>query len=156
MKDDWLRLKVRSDRALRERLAKKAMLPEQFLEKEWERHPARPAFRTPRGRVLLHAHCHQKALWGAESSAAMLRRACGASLAVLDTTCCGMAGSFGYTRERYELSMKIGELGVLPAARSLRPGDVLLATGTSCRHQVHDVRGARPAPHGAAGRTAGA
>jgi Fe-S oxidoreductase len=49
-----------------------------------------------------------------------------------------MAGSFGYTRERYDLSMKIGELAVLPAARALGEHDVLVATGTSCRHQIHD------------------
>jgi Fe-S oxidoreductase len=49
-----------------------------------------------------------------------------------------MAGSFGFTTDRYELSMKIGELGLLPAVRTAGPGAIILATGTSCRHQVHD------------------
>jgi Fe-S oxidoreductase len=69
----------------------------------------------------------------------VLRKLCPERVKVLDTGCCGMAGSFGYTTERYDLSMKIGELGVLPAARSAAAkGAVVLAPGTSCRHQIHD------------------
>ena len=64
-------------------------------------------------------------------------------LEVLDTTCCGMAGMFGYTKDRFDLSMKIGELGVLPAARGIRDEDVMVAPGTSCRHQIHDGAHAR-------------
>jgi Fe-S oxidoreductase len=138
IKDDWLQLKLASPIALRRAIAAKAMLPEQFLGANWETHPRTPRFNAPSGEVVFHGHCHQKALWGAESSAAMLRRAVGSKVRVLDSGCCGMAGSFGYTRERYDLSMKIGELAVLPAARALGEHDVLVATGTSCRHQIHD------------------
>jgi Fe-S oxidoreductase len=88
----------------------------------------------------LHAHCHQKALWGAESSAAILRRYFGAELEVLQTGCCGLAGSFGFTEERYDLSMKIAEQAVLPAVRA-RPDAMVCAPGTSCRHQIHDGAG---------------
>jgi FAD/FMN-containing dehydrogenase/Fe-S oxidoreductase len=137
-KDDWQTLKLKTPAALRKQLAAKSFLPEQFLHAQWDRHPQRPAMKPPVGRVLLHGHCHQKALWGAASSADMLRRVAGDKLTVLDTTCCGMAGSFGYAQHRYDLSMQIGELGVLPAARSMTAKDVLVAPGTSCRHQVHD------------------
>ena len=61
----------------------------------------------------------------------------------LDAGCCGMAGSFGYVREHFEVSQKIGERRLLPAARSLEPGAVLVASGVSCRHQVADFTGVR-------------
>jgi Fe-S oxidoreductase len=61
----------------------------------------------------------------------------------LDAGCCGMAGSFGYAREHYEVSQAIGELKLLPAARALPPGAVLVAAGTSCRHQVVHFTGVR-------------
>ncbi|MBZ0171870.1 MAG: hypothetical protein K8E66_05775, partial [Phycisphaerales bacterium] len=95
------------------------------------------------GAILIHAHCHQRALWGASSTADLLERLFPGRVRVLDTTCCGLAGSFGYARERFDLSMRIGELGVLPAARDMRPGDVLVAPGTSCRHQIRDGAGVR-------------
>lgn len=135
VKDDWLSLKLRTPVDVRKRLAAKSFLPEDFLNQRWETHPVRPAFRNT-GPVVLHAHCHQKALWGAESSGAMLRRAFGADLKVLDTGCCGMAGSFGYTKDRYDLSMKIGELTLFPAVRGA--GAAIAAPGASCRHQIHD------------------
>jgi FAD/FMN-containing dehydrogenase/Fe-S oxidoreductase len=141
MKDDWLSLKVGSPLDLRRRLAAKAFLPEDFLGRHWERHPRRATFRQPAGGVLLHAHCHQKALWGAGTSGAALECAFPGRVRVLDTGCCGMAGSFGYSRRRFDLSMKIADLALLPAVRAAGRGDILAATGTSCRHQVHDGAG---------------
>ena len=138
VQDDWLSLRIGRPRPLRQKLAERTRLPEQFLDERWEQHPRRPDFNAPSGRVLLHAHCHQKAMWGAGSSAGLLTRIVGDSLEVLDAGCCGMAGSFGYTRDRFDLSMRIGEQRLMPAARSLGEGDTLLATGTSCRHQVWD------------------
>jgi Fe-S oxidoreductase len=61
----------------------------------------------------------------------------------LDAGCCGMAGSFGHMREHFEVSQRIGERRVLPAARNLEPGSVLVASGFSCRHQVGDFTGVR-------------
>lgn len=135
IKDEWRTLRGLPDAA--RTLGDRSFLVEQFLDAHWDEHPRRPGFGSPPGRVLLHAHCHQKALWGPESSAGLLRRAIGKErLAVLDTGCCGMAGSFGFTADRYGLSMRIGELSLFPAAREMSPGDVLVAPGTSCRHQV--------------------
>ncbi len=138
VQDDWLSLKIGRPLALRQKLEERTLLPEQFLDDRWDRHPRRPGFNAPGGRVLLHAHCHQKAMWGADSSGGLLRRIVDDSLEVLDAGCCGMAGSFGYTRDRFDLSMRIGEQHLMPAARSLGKDDTLLATGTSCRHQVWD------------------
>lgn len=137
MKDDWLSLKLSAPLELRKKLAAKAWLPEDFLERRWEAHPARPAFDAAREAVLLHGHCHQKALWGVQTSAGLLKRIVGDALKVLDTGCCGMAGSFGYTRERFALSNRIGELVLFPALRAA-PGATVCAPGTSCRHQIHD------------------
>lgn len=151
MKDDWLELKLATPIDTRRKLAAKAMLVEEFIDARWNHHPRRPepAPPSPEGDVLLHAHCHQKALWGAETSARAVRRFAAGRCTVLPTGCCGMAGSFGYDADKFDLSMRIGNLtgnnepagGVLPHARALKPGDVLLATGTSCRHQVHDGAG---------------
>jgi FAD/FMN-containing dehydrogenase/Fe-S oxidoreductase len=138
IKDDWLSLKVRTPRTLREKLAKKSFLPEEFLHMRWDAHPRRAVFRAPAGEVVLHGHCHQKALWGVQSSAEMLRRVVGERLRVLESGCCGMAGSFGYSGDRYELSMKIGEQVLLPAVRGARADACIAAPGTSCRHQIHD------------------
>lgn len=145
IKDDWLSLGAKT--ADLRRLASMSFLPEDFLDRQWDTHPRQPEFvvqgSSPAGgrghqdAVLLHAHCHQKALWGAETSARLLRRIVGDRLRVLDTGCCGMAGSFGYTADRYDLSMKIGELTLFPRLRE-QPGGVVIAPGTSCRHQIHD------------------
>jgi Fe-S oxidoreductase len=91
--------------------------------------------------MILHGHCHQKALWGVESSAAVLRRIAGDHLDVLPSGCCGMAGSFGYTADRYALSIKIGELSVFPPVRAAAADALVIAPGTSCRHQIKDGTG---------------
>lgn len=96
--------------------------------------------------VILHGHCHQKSLWGDETSAAIIRRIVGDKLTVLPTGCCGMAGAFGYAEHRYDLSMAIGEETLFPAMRNAPADAVLIAPGTSCRHQVHDGTG-RKAMH---------
>jgi Fe-S oxidoreductase len=70
------------------------------------------------------------------AAAALLGRIPGATITELDAGCCGMAGSFGYTRDHYEVSQAIGERKLLPAARAMGAGTVLAAAGTSCRHQV--------------------
>jgi Fe-S oxidoreductase len=138
IRDDWLELKMGVDRTRLRELAARSFLVEEFLDRRWDAHPSRPAKPAfEPGSLALHAHCHQKALWGAESSAAILRRYFGPGLEVLQTGCCGMAGSFGFTEERYDLSMRIAEQGVLPAVRA-RPAATVCAPGTSCRHQIHD------------------
>ena len=93
-------------------------------------------------RILLHGHCHQKSMGLLEASKALLARVPGAVVIDLDAGCCGMAGSFGYVREHYDVSLAIANRRLLPAVRGMQPGDVLVAAGTSCRHQVADLSGA--------------
>ena len=94
-------------------------------------------------RLLLHGHCHQKSMGLLPPARALLARIPGAEVEDLDAGCCGMAGSFGYAREHFDLSRRIGERRLLPAARALGPDDRLVGAGTSCRHQVRDLAGAR-------------
>jgi FAD/FMN-containing dehydrogenase/Fe-S oxidoreductase len=96
--------------------------------------------------ALLHGHCHQKAFNAAEAAADTLRLIPDLNVETFDSTCCGMAGSFGFEAEHYEVSMRIGELGVLPKMRAAAPETLLAACGTSCRHQIADGTG-REARH---------
>ena len=93
-------------------------------------------------RVLLHGHCHQKSMGLLDASKSLLAKIPGATVVDLDAGCCGMAGSFGYTREHYDVSVAIASRKLLPAVKTMKPGDVLAAPGTSCRHQVADLSGA--------------
>jgi len=145
--DEWLALRLGIERCDLEHLAEISSLPEQFVEDRWTLHPHIPrAFQSEIAsgkRVALHGHCHQKSLWGVESSAALLQRLLGADrVDVLDTGCCGMAGAFGFFREHYDLSMEIGELSLFPAVRDMDVDLVTVLTpGTSCRHQIRGGTG---------------
>jgi FAD/FMN-containing dehydrogenase/Fe-S oxidoreductase len=94
------------------------------------------------GKALLHAHCHQKALAGAGGSADALRLVPGLDVVVLDAGCCGMAGSFGYEKRHYDVSVAVANLALVPAVKA-DPDALVVATGTSCRHQVRDLTGRR-------------
>jgi Fe-S oxidoreductase len=94
--------------------------------------------------MLVHGHCHHKSLFGTAPMEGLLKRAAGVHVDMLDAGCCGMAGSFGYEREHYDLSMKIGEGRLFPAVRGRPEGSAVVATGFSCRHQIADVTGVRP------------
>jgi Fe-S oxidoreductase len=93
-------------------------------------------------KILLHGHCHQKSMGMLSASQALLAKIPGATVVDLDAGCCGMAGSFGYAKEHYDVSVAIANRKLLPAVKSMQPGDVLVAPGTSCRHQVADLAGA--------------
>jgi FAD/FMN-containing dehydrogenase/Fe-S oxidoreductase len=89
-------------------------------------------------KVLLHGHCHQKTLRGSAGSAASLKLVPGLEVSTLDVGCCGMAGSFGYESDHFDISEKIANLELLPALRA-EPDATVCATGTSCRHQLRDL-----------------
>ncbi|MDY3551587.1 FAD-linked oxidase C-terminal domain-containing protein [Gemmata sp. JC717] len=98
---------------------------------------AAPAFA---GEALLHPHCHQKALVGSKGTQDALRLIHGLNLTTLDAGCCGMAGAFGYEKQHYDISVKIANLELVPALDA-NPDAVVVATGTSCRHQIRDLTG---------------
>jgi Fe-S oxidoreductase len=87
-------------------------------------------------RILFHGHCHQKALAGTSATVGLLKRIPGAEVVELDAGCCGMAGSFGFESEHYELSMRIGGMRLFPAVRREPADTVIAATGVSCRQQI--------------------
>ncbi len=96
---------------------------------------------SPRtGKALLHPHCHQKALVGSKGTTDALRLVRGLDVTVLDAGCCGMAGAFGYEKQHYDISVKIANLELIPAV-SANPNATVIATGTSCRHQIRDLTG---------------
>jgi len=91
------------------------------------------------GRVAhVHGHCHQKSFGVMGSVERLLRAMPGLDVRVIESSCCGMAGAFGYAAETVDVSFKMGELSLFPALRSAGPDDLIVADGTSCRHQIRD------------------
>jgi FAD/FMN-containing dehydrogenase/Fe-S oxidoreductase len=128
-------------------LAQCVRLFEEFVDSERAAGRFGLALTPMEGRTaLLHGHCHQKAFDTVGAAVSALRLIPGLTVETFDSTCCGMAGSFGYEAEHHEMSLKIGELGVLPKFRAAAPDTVLSANGTSCRHQIADTTG-REARH---------
>jgi Fe-S oxidoreductase len=118
------------------------LLLEQFLESLGDRLRLKPG----PSQILLHGHCHQKAMGLAAPARTVLSRIPNATVVELDAGCCGMAGSFGYAKEHFDVSRAIGERKLFPAVRAMEPGAVVVAAGTSCRHQVKEFTG-RDAVH---------
>ena len=117
------------------------MLFEDYIEQEWQAGRIQLDLLPGPSTVVLHGHCHQKAMGLMPAARALLSRIPGARVVDLDAGCCGMAGSFGYAKEHYEVSRLIGERKLLPAARAMAADDVLVAPGTSCREQVKHFTG---------------
>ena len=125
-------------------LGRNSLLFDEFLVREFQAGRIRQdAFREVRTDIWLHGHCHQKSLIGVGKSAEMLRMIPGATVHVIPSGCCGMAGSFGYEKEHYATSMAIGEMVLFPAVRQAGPGAIVAAPGTSCRQQILDGTGIR-------------
>jgi FAD/FMN-containing dehydrogenase/Fe-S oxidoreductase len=128
-------------------LAKSALLFEEFVAAEHkEGRFALPLHALPEQSALLHGHCHQKAFNTVGAVESVLRLIPGLAVKTFDSTCCGMAGAFGYEAEHYDISLKIGELAVLPTIRAAAAETLIVAGGTSCRHQIADGA-ARKAEH---------
>lgn len=131
------------DEAIAGQLRDNVMLIDKFLEREAELGNLPKEFESIAGNILIHGHCHQKALYGTKGMKTLLDKT-GKSVAEIPSGCCGMAGSFGYEEEHYELSRKIGESILFPAVKSLKPGTTLVANGFSCRHQIGHFTGVKP------------
>jgi FAD/FMN-containing dehydrogenase/Fe-S oxidoreductase len=124
-----------------EALARAAVLFEEFVAAESAAGKFKLALKPLAGKAVLHTHCHQKAFAIAPASAATLKLVPGLAVETFGSTCCGMAGSFGYEAEHYDMSLKIGELSVLPKIRAAAPDALVVAAGTSCRCQIADGAG---------------
>jgi len=123
-------------------LGKNAMFIDEFLAKEVEKgliHSKQFTDRTHE--VRFHAHCQQKALISSECTRIILSLPINFKVKEIKSGCCGMAGSFGYEKEHYDLSMKIGELVLFPEVRFSSPETIVVAPGTSCRHHIKDGTG---------------
>lgn len=125
-----------------QRVAAAAELAEAWLAKQIHAGRGDLEFEPSPRKCLLHGHCHQKALAGAGGSVAALRLIPELEVDSLDAGCCGMAGSFGFEKEHYDISVQIANLALLPALKA-EPGAIIAATGTSCRHQIKDMAGRR-------------
>ncbi len=132
-----------------EQIAERALLLEELLLRDEERVRPRLSLREPdTDSALIHGHCHQKAFGAFDATPRVLDWIPGLQTSVIQSGCCGMAGSFGYEAEHYDLSMKMAELDLLPAVRSAPRDALLVADGTSCRSQIAHGSG-REAVHAA-------
>jgi Fe-S oxidoreductase len=123
-------------------LAKHALLIDEFISREAGRDRILPeAFTQEARKIKLHGHCHQKSLASLTPTVKALELPINYKVQLIPSGCCGMAGSFGYEKEHYELSMQIGELVLFPAVRSTPADTIIAAAGTSCRHQIKDGTG---------------
>ncbi|HEV2162023.1 MAG TPA: FAD-linked oxidase C-terminal domain-containing protein [Stellaceae bacterium] len=122
-------------------LAKAAVLFEEFAAAETAAGRFKLALKPVAGKAVLHTHCHQKAFATVPASVAALKLIPGLAVETFDSTCCGMAGAFGYEAEHYDMSLKIGELSVLPKIRAAAADALIVAAGTSCRCQISDGAG---------------
>jgi FAD/FMN-containing dehydrogenase/Fe-S oxidoreductase len=123
-------------------LGKRALLIDEFIMREADGDRIkRAAFTKNPLSIKLHGHCHQKSLASLTPTVRALELPANYKVQLIPSGCCGMAGSFGYEEEHFQLSMQIAELILLPAVRSAPPGTVIAAPGTSCRHQIKDGAG---------------
>jgi FAD/FMN-containing dehydrogenase/Fe-S oxidoreductase len=122
-----------------EMLAGAAMLFEEFIARESKAGRLKLKLKAlPQSTALLHGHCHQKAFDAVKPVQTVLGLIPGLDVKLIESSCCGMAGSFGYEAKHYEMSMKMGELSLLPAVRQAGADTLIVADGTSCRHQILD------------------
>ncbi len=141
-RDEYIDLADDDKLEMARNLAKNTWLIDEFLAQEMESGAIDAAlFTSATKRIKLHGHCQQKAMSSVLPSVKLLSFPANYSVEVIPSGCCGMAGSFGYEKEHYDISMKIGELVLLPAVRASAADVIIAAPGTSCRHQIKDGAG---------------
>ena len=138
LRDEWLALLPRGEGA---GLAMNSYLLEEFVAREQDAGRWRLSFKPVAKEAFLHGHCHQKAFDAMRSVERTLGLVPELALRAIESSCCGMAGSFGYEAEHYVVSMKMAEAGLLPAVRKTPPEALIVADGTSCRQQLEHGAG---------------
>ena len=118
-------------------VAKQALMFEEFIAREAKAGRFALALKPADAPILLHGHCHQKAFGAVSPILDVLRLIPGAKPELIESSCCGMAGNFGYEAEHFDVSIQMAELSLLPAIRQ-QPDAIVVADGTSCRHQIRD------------------
>jgi len=136
-RDEYIRLA--DDKTAAQKLAKNCFTIEEFIASEFKRGAIKSTqFTSQYKEVKVHTHCHQKSLSSSHFTHTMLNIPTNYKVTILASGCCGMAGSFGYEKEHYDISMKIGEDSLFKKLRSLDKDILISANGTSCRHQIKD------------------
>ncbi len=143
-RDEYPKLVEKEEVNAAKKLGQNAILIDDFLAKEiGQGNISAAQFSDKKQHILLHGHCHQKALSSVANSAFVMSLPENHTVEIIPSGCCGMAGSFGYEKEHYEMSMKVGELVLFPAIRNSNKNSIIAAPGTSCRHQILDGTGRR-------------
>ena len=130
-------LSLRSDDAAKS-VGAQALLFEEFLVREAEAGRLQLPLRPIADKALVHGHCHQKSFGAFKPVEQVLRLIPGLKVEIIESSCCGMAGAFGYGADTHDVSMQMAELSLLPAVRSAGAATLVVADGTSCRHQIAD------------------
>lgn len=138
-RDEYPRLVKNEDLDAAKKLAQNCFMIDEFIANEIKKgNITSTQFTTNTKHIKLHGHCHQKALSSIEPSVTLLSLPQNYHVENIPSGCCGMAGSFGYEKEHYEVSMQVGELVLFPAVRNADEQTIIAAPGTSCRHQIKD------------------
>lgn len=138
-RDDYIDLVSENMRSDAKKLSENTMLFEEFIMQEVNAGNIKMDLFTSEIRsVQYHGHCHQKAIASTEPTIEMMSLPGNYEVELIDSGCCGMAGSFGFEKEHYDISMQIGELKLFPAVRKIKKEVIIAASGTSCRQQIYD------------------
>jgi len=141
-RDEYPRLVEKSEMEKAKELGKHCFLIDEFISNEIKKGKITPDFFTNEKKgILLHGHCHQKALSNLEDTVWLLSLPENYSVEVIPSGCCGMAGSFGYEKEHFEVSQQVGNLVLFPKVKNANSEVEIVAPGTSCRHQIFDGTG---------------
>jgi hypothetical protein len=136
-KDEYIRLA--DDKNSAAKISKHTFTTEEFLQREFDRGNIKSnQFSSKEKLIKIHGHCHQKALSSTHATFSMLNIPKNYKPTIMNTGCCGMAGSFGYEKEHYKISMQVGEDTLFPKIRNISKDIEIVASGTSCRHQIYD------------------
>jgi FAD/FMN-containing dehydrogenase/Fe-S oxidoreductase len=136
-RDEYLRLA--EDKKSAKAVAENTFTIEEFIKQEFQKdNITSESFTTKKKTLKIHGHCQQKSLSGTESTFQMLSIPKNYSVTIINSGCCGMAGSFGYEKEHYQISMQVGEDTLFPKIRNTVNTTTIVAAGTSCRHQIKD------------------
>ncbi|HEY9168562.1 MAG TPA: FAD-linked oxidase C-terminal domain-containing protein [Lutibacter sp.] len=139
-RDEYLRLADNKEAA--KNIAENTFTIEEFIKLEFEKNNiSATSFTTQEKTLKIHGHCHQKSLSSTEPTFKMLSIPKNYTVTIINSGCCGMAGSFGYEKEHYNLSMQVGEDTLFPKIRNTENSTIISASGTSCRHQIKDGTG---------------